>query len=456
MGLKDKIYAHAPNVVQNLLISLFNSIAYKDRYGKHYKQFLKVYSKNKVLSIKELKELQKIKYEEFVSFTLKKAPFYSKFYQKINSPTKIENIKSLPILTKELLRKNCEEIYTIPKSKAVLSKTGGTTGVALEVRFTKKDVEERFAILDHFRKNYGYKLGKKTAWFSGKTLLNEKDIRKNRFWKSDYLFKVRYFSTFHISEHTAKYYLESLILFKPKYIIGFPSSLVELARMGKKLNIDFPIKINAIFGTAETITEQLKYELETYFKTKVLNQYASSEGAPFIVECPLGNLHLELQSGVFEVLDENNLPCKKGRLIITSFSTHGTPLIRYDIGDEIELSDATCTCGNNNPLVKEILGRSNDYLLSPEFGKINLGNISNTLKNVSGIIKMQVIQEEINSIDIKICIDPNKYSLNDEKIFLQNWRERMGNQQNITITIVSEISNEKSGKFKMVINKLME
>jgi hypothetical protein len=32
----------------------------------------------------------------------------------------------------------------------------------------------------------------------------------------------------------------------------------------------------------------------------------------------------------------------------------------------------------------------------------------------------------------------------------------MGNQQNITITIVSEISNEKSGKFKMVINKLMK
>ena len=456
MGLKDKIYLHAPNVLQNLLISLFNVLAYKNRYGKYYKQYLKVYSKNKSLNLNKLEEIQKLKYEKFVAFALNKAPFYKKFYQKINSPTKIENIKLLPILTKELLRKNCDEIYTIPKSKAILSKTGGTTGVALEVRFTKKDVEERFAMLDHFRKNYGYKLGEKTAWFSGKTLLNEKDIEKNRFWKSDYLFKVRYFSTFHISEHTAKYYLESLILFKPKYIIGFPSSLVELARMGKKLNIDFPIKINAIFGTAETITEQLKYELETYFKTRVLNQYASSEGAPFIVECPFGNLHLELQSGVFEVLDENNTPTKKGRLIVTSFSTHGTPLIRYDIGDEIELSEATCSCGNNNPLVKEILGRSNDYLISPDFGKINLGNVSNTLKNVSGIIKMQVIQEKINSIEIKICIDQNQYSLNDEKIFLQNWRERMGNQQNITISVVSEISNEKSGKFKMVINKLIE
>lgn len=455
MGLKDKIYRQAPNVVQNLMISLFNVLAYNDRYGNHYKHFLKVYEKNKSLSRTELIELQKVKFEKFVSFALKNAPFYSEFYQKINDPTNIENIKSLPLLTKETLRKNCENIYTISKNKAVLSKTGGTTGVALEVRFTKKDVEERFAILDHFRNNYGYQLGEKTAWFSGKTLLNEIDIQKKRFWKSDYLFKVRYYSTFHIAEGTAKFYLENLIKLNAKYIIGFPSSLVELARIGKKLNIEFPLGIKAIFGTAETITEQIKYELESYFKTKVLNQYASSEGAPFIVECPLGNLHLELQSGVFEVLDENNLPCKKGKLIVTSFSTHGTPLIRYDIGDEVELTDETCSCGNNNPLVKEILGRSSDYLISPEYGKINLGNISNTLKNVTGIIKMQIIQEEINSIHIKICTDPSEYNPNAEKIFLQNWRERMGYQQSITISVVNEIPNEKSGKFKMVVNKLM-
>jgi phenylacetate-CoA ligase len=454
MGLKDKIYTLAPNVIQNLMISMFNLLAYKDRYGKHYKQFLKVYSKNKSLTLEELIELQKKKFEDFISFAAKNTSFYMNLYQNIEEPYKIQNLQTLPILTKEMLRKNCEEIFTLPKNKAVISKTGGTTGVALEVRFTKKDVEERFAILDNFRNNYGYKLGEKTAWFSGKTLLNDKDIRKNRFWKSDYLFDVHYYSTFHISDRTAKYYLENLIKLNPKYIIGFPSSLVELARLGIKLNIDFPKGIRAIFGTAETITEQLKIEVEDYFKTRILNQYASSEGAPFIVECPLGKLHLELQSGVFEVLDSNNQQTKKGRLIVTSFTTHGTPLIRYDIGDEIELEEKSCKCGNNNPLVKEILGRSSDYLVSLDYGKINLGNISNTLKNVTGIIKMQVIQEEVNSIHIKICTDPKEYTQNAEKIFLQNWRERMGNQQIITIEIVEEIPNEKSGKFKMVINKL--
>ena len=456
MGLKDKIYTLAPNIIQNLMISMFNLLAYKDRYGKYYNQFYKVYSKNKSLSLKELKDLQKFKFEKFISFAMKNSSFYKILYQNIEEPFKIENLQTLPILTKEMLRKNCEEIFTLPKNKSVLSKTGGTTGVALEVRFTKKDVEERFSMLDHFRNNYGYKLGEKTAWFSGKTLLNDKDIRKNRFWKSDYLFDVHYYSTFHISDRTAKYYLENLIKFNPKYIIGFPSSLVELARLGIKLNIDFPKGIRAIFGTAETITEQLKIEVEDYFKTRILNQYASSEGAPFIVECPLGKLHLELQSGVFEVLDSNNQQTKKGRLIVTSFTTHGTPLIRYDIGDEIELAENSCTCGNNNPRVKEILGRSSDYLLSLDYGKIYLGNISNTLKNVPGIIKMQVIQEEVNSIHIKICADPKEYTQNAEKIFLQNWRERIGNQQMINITVVDEIPNEKSGKFKMVINKLMK
>lgn len=454
MGLKDKIYTLAPNIIQNLMISIFNLLAYKDRYGKYYKHCFKLHSKNKSLSLKELKDLQKLKFEEFISFAMKNTSFYKFLYQNIEEPYKIENLQTLPILTKEMLRKNCEEIFTLPKNKSVLSKTGGTTGVALEVRFTKKDVEERFSMLDHFRNNYGYKLGEKTAWFSGKTLLNDKDIRKNRFWKSDYLFDVHYYSTFHISDRTAKYYLENLIKFKPKYMIGFPSSLLELARIGKKLNIDFPKGIRAIFGTAETITEQLKIEVEDYFKTRILNQYASSEGAPFIVECPLGNLHLELQSGVFEVLDSNNLQTNKGRLIVTSFTTHGTPLIRYDIGDEIELEEKSCMCGNNNPLVKEILGRSSDYLVSLDYGKINLGNISNTLKNVPGIIKMQVIQEEVNSIHIKICADPKEYTQNAEKTFLQNWRERIGNRQIITIEIVEEIPNEKSGKFKMVINKL--
>jgi len=249
--------------------------------------------------------------------------------------------------------------------------------------------------------------------------------------------------------------LENLIKFQPKYVVGFPSSIMEIARYGFRHDIKFPKGvIKAIFPTAETITDEIRNTLSEYFHTKVLDQYASSEGAPFIYECPQGNLHIELQSGIFEVLDKNNQPASEGRMVITSFTTYGTPLIRYDIGDRLILSDRKCSCGNQNPLAERILGRIDDYIYSPETGKINLGNISNTLKDVKGIIKFQVIQNQLNEIIIKIIIDKEKFTSKYREKFLSNWRDRVGKKMSIKLVEIDEIPVEKSGKFRMVKNNI--
>ena len=196
--------------------------------------------------------------------------------------------------------------------------------------------------------------------------------------------------------------------------------------------------------------------IESFFQTKMYNQYASSEGAPFIFECEKGNLHLELQSGIFEVLDSNSLTSQSGRLIITSFTTEGTPLIRYDIGDSITLEDASknCTCGNHNPLVKEILGRIDDYIFSPDNGKINLGNISNTLKDTKGIVRFQVIQDSLDSLTILVVKDEKEYSKLIENKFIQNWRDRVGEEMSLEIKYVTDIPVEASGKYRIVKNNI--
>ena len=111
-------------------------------------------------------------------------------------------------------------------------------------------------MLDNFRGWYGYKLGKRTAWFSGKNLLTERDIRKNRFWKTDLKYKVRYYSTFHIKEDYLKYYVENIIRFQPEYMVGFPSTIIEIARYGLKYGYTFPRGIcKAIFPTAKVSSE---------------------------------------------------------------------------------------------------------------------------------------------------------------------------------------------------------
>jgi phenylacetate-CoA ligase len=444
--MKERIYQLLPGFLQNLLISLFNYLAYRKRYGGKYRYFRNLFKENTYLPLEALNKIQENKRREFTQYILNKSPFYYKLY--------IKHKNSFPVVSKEDIRKNIEQIYTIKKTVGIISKTGGTTGKSMEVLFTKEDMQERFALLDNFRSQLGYELGKKTAWFSGKNLLTERDIRKNRFWKTDYLYGVRYYSTFHMKQSYLKYYIENLIKYKPEFFVGFPSSIVEIAKYGMNNGYDFPSNtIKAIFPTAETITPDMREIIEIFFKTGVYNQYASSEGAPFIFECKNHKLHLELQSGVFEVLDGHNNFAKEGRLVVTSFSTHGTPLIRYDIGDTIELSDETCDCGNNNPLVKTISGRIDDFVYSPENGKINLGNVSNTLKGVHGIIKFQVIQNELNNLDILIMND-GYFTPKDEKKFINNWRDRTGNNMTIKLKKVDDIPNEKSGKYRIVKNNI--
>ena len=456
-SLKERIYSKSPHFIQNCIVSIYNILAYKKRYSKNYSLFLKEYNINDNLSRLELEKIQIDKYENFIKNVMKKSTYYSTILKDVKEPHKLKNIKNLPILSKEVLRSNLNDVYTIGKTNSIISKTGGTTGKSLEVRYLFKDVEERFAVLDNFRNKLGYKLGKRTAWFSGKNLLTKNDINKNRFWKTDFYYKVRYYSTFHIHTKYLDFYIKNLIKFKPEFMVGFPSTMYEIAKYGIENNVDFPSGIiKAIFPTAETVTKEIRETLESYFNTNLYNQYASSEGAPFILECSNKKLHLELQSGVFEVLDDENNPVSKGKLVITSFNTNGTPLIRYDIGDQIELcpKSETCNCGNNNPLVKEILGRMTDYIYSEEIGKINLGNISNCLKGVNGIIRFQVQQHVKNTILLLIEKDKYIYTKKDEMMFLKNLRDRVGSKINIEINYVNEILVEKSGKFRLIKNTL--
>lgn len=455
--MKEKIYRNLPVFFQELLISIFNFKAYRIRYGGRYSEFYTVFLKNLKLTKEDLLEYQSKRFFDFVNKARRSSLYYNELYKDFKGDIKLENLKELPIINKESLRKSIKKVHTISYNKGVVSKTGGTTGKSLEVLFTRDNMQERFAMLDNFRANYGYKLGKRTAWFSGKNILTKKDLKNKRFWKTDYFHNVRYYSTFHIKEDYLDFYIKNLIEYKPKYFVGFPSTMLDIANYGLKKGYDFPKGIiKAIFPTAETVNFEMRKQIELFFKTRIINQYASSEGAPFIFECGKGNLHLELQSGVFEVLDENNNDCNSGQLVVTSFTTEGTPLIRYNIGDSIILDDPnkSCVCGNNNPLVREIIGRIDDFIYSPENGKINLGNVSNTLKNTKGILKFQVLQSELNSIIIKLVVDKKDYNENIKSIFLRNWRNRVGDKMKIKLQYVNKIEVEKSGKFRIVKNEI--
>ncbi|HHX8566599.1 TPA: phenylacetate--CoA ligase family protein, partial [Vibrio diabolicus] len=412
------------------------------RHSGIYREKFEYYKNLDGLTLDEAKEIQRKKLNDFLTFATKNSSWYEKF-------SDYNSLSQFPILTKEELINNLDKIKTIPDEKGIVSYTGGTTGASLKVIYTESDMQERFAILDSFRAIYGYKLGSKVAWFSGKEIVSKN--KSVKFHRDDYINKIRFFSTFHINKENFDFYWKALKDFSPEFIVGFPSSLYEICLIAKSRNLKLDTKVKVFFPTAETVLPVHRELIKEILGCVLIDQYASSEGAPFILECKEGKKHLQLLSGVFEVVDEKNQPAKSGELIVTSFNTHGTPLIRYKIGDRVTLGDSseTCKCGSPFPIVESIEGRNTDYIESPQYGKVNLGNISNATKGIEGIIQFQIIQYKINSVEVRLVVSECFDKLNKTK-FIEALKVRFGDEMFIDIIIVDNIEKENSGKFRIV------
>lgn len=440
------IVKYAPVSLQNLLISFYNYWQYKVRHAGSYTFYRKYYSDFSRKSQVEIENEAQTRLENLLNGAVNKSFWY-------RNCSSFKTLNEFPILNKNDIINNLEKIATISEKEAIVSLTGGTTGASMKVLYTKKNTQERHALLDHFRAQYGYKLGKKCAWFSGKNIVTQANLKKGICYRDDYINKIRFFSTFHITEKNFDVYWTAFCKFAPEYMVGFPSSVYELCSMAAVRGLKLENTVKAFFPTAETLLPVHREVISSVLGCKIADQYASSEGAPFILECEHGGLHIHPLTGVFEVVDENMQPAQEGEVLVTSFTTEGTPLIRYRIGDRIKLAPEgkQCACGSCFPLVEKIEGRSTDYILSPTHGKVNLGNISNSTKGVEGIIQFQVIQEELESVRV-LVVASSEFNDQEEHKFKAALAERFGPELVISLQVVSEIPKEKSGKFRFVKN----
>lgn len=447
MNIKEKLLNASPLILKNLALTVFNTYQYKVRHGKVYKKYRQYYYEADNFSAEQLNEAFQTKKNNFFEYVKENSPWYKNY--------NFENLSLLPILEKSDLVNHIDKIKTIKEKKGIINFTGGTTGTSMKTIYTVEDVQERMAVLDNFRANYGYKLGKKAAWFSGRNIISEKDISKGICSHYNYINKIRFYSTFHISQKNFDIYWNSLAEFKPEFIIGFPSSVYEICRIAESKGLILGHKVKVFFPTAETVLPQHRETISKVLGCKVVNQYASSEGAPFILECKEGRLHIHPLTGMFEVVDENLKPTTHGELLVTSFNSKGTPLIRYRIGDRIKLgpTDTLCTCGSIFPLVEAVEGRSNDYVVIPGKGRIFTVNLIDSIKGVKDLLLFQVIQEHKNELIVKVVVDQISGRFQDD-LFVSALRERVGNEIKITLQYVDDIKKESSGKFKLVKNLL--
>lgn len=451
MQLLEKIYDVSPIFFQNIMVSVSGYQRNLTRYGKIYYDYLNFLSDFDTWPLERKLEYQRNELVKFIRYTVSNSKFYKKLYKDIDieSIKDISDLKKLPIVDKEMLRENIDDVITIPRKGAVEGHTGGTTGKSLVVLFTPEDMMKRMAMLDHFKARVGFEHRKmKRATFNGKHIIPPKQ-KKKILWRYNAACKQMIYSSFHITEDNIKYYVDSLNKFKPQAIDGFFTCMCDIASYIERHKIKLDFTPIAIFPTSETLTKAGRELLERVFKCKVYDQYASSEGAPFVTECKEQVLHMELATGVFEHFKEGS-----DEILVTSFMTHGTPLIRYRIGDSMSFDEGSiCKCGIESPIVKEIQGRSLDFLYTAEGAKINAGNVANLFKNMpNALIRAQAIQERLDEIKIKLEVDKKLYKPEYDDLLKDEFLHKFGKGTRIIIEHVDEIPREKSGKFRMIKN----
>jgi phenylacetate-CoA ligase len=109
--------------------------------------------------------------------------------------------------------------------------------------------------------------------------------------------------------------------------------------------------------------------------------------------------------------------------------------------------EQTCRCGRGGVLLEKIVGRIEDYIITPE-GNI-VRRLGHVFKNTVGVVNAQINQEYKREIVINIVKDHN-YNSDSEREIIKEARSRLGNSISIQIKYTNKIEKEPNGKYKFI------
>jgi phenylacetate-CoA ligase len=123
---------------------------------------------------------------------------------------------------------------------------------------------------------------------------------------------------------------------------------------------DFPA-LRALFVGGEPLSVNRRRRISEIWGVPVVEEYGATETPCLGGQCPEGRMHLWSDQAVYEVYDPATGEVRqdgRGQLVVTQLYREAMPLLRYNIGDEVEVSLVDdCPCGWHLPTVR-VLGRA--------------------------------------------------------------------------------------------------
>lgn len=320
----------------------------------------------------EIKTFQEQKLMEVLSYVNENSPYYKSLFLKENIDIKsiksIADLALLPVTTKENLQKYNDDFLCVPSNKIIdYATTSGTLGDPVTFGLTDSDLD---------RLAYNEAISFDCAGIKEGDIVQLMTTIDRRFMAGlAYFLGLRKMKVgvIRVGAGIPELQWDSILKYKPTYLITVPSFLLKLIEYAESHNIDFNnSSIKGAICIGESLRNQdfsmnvLSKKITDKWGLNLFSTYASTEMSTAFTECEHGvggHHHPELI--IVEVLDEQNNPVQNGEsgeLTFTTLGIEAMPLVRFKTGDIVQLHTDPCLCGRNTLRVGPVIGRKQQMI----------------------------------------------------------------------------------------------
>jgi len=367
----------------------------------------------------------------------------------------VPDLVRLPLLDKAAIRENIEALKADDAQNLVRYNTGGSTGAPLTFFVGRHRVSHDVAAKWRATRWWNVDIGDReiVIWGSPIELSAQDRVRMVR----DTLMRTELMSAFATTEAGLDGHVERIRQRKPKMLFGYPTVLARIASHAEDKGIRLDqLGIRVAFVTSECLYPSQREQIERVFGCPVANGYGGRDAGFIAHQCPGGKLHITSEDIVIEVLDPEGrqLPAgESGEIVVTHLQSGDFPFIRYRTGDVGALDPEPCSCGRTLPVLKEIHGRTTDFLINQDGTLIHSAALAYIMRDLPAVRAFKVIQETLDWTRVQIVYD-GQFDDKARQTVEAGFHARMGKQVKIEVELVPEILPEKSGKYRYCVTKL--
>ena len=406
-----------------------------------------------------LQDYQLSRLRDFLSDVQAHVPYYRHLFAELGFDAtgiqSLSDLKQIPLLNKSMIREHTDALKSDQAQHLIRNNTGGSSGEPLVFFIGKQRVSHDIAAKWRATRWWDVDIGdtEMVIWGSPIELGAQDRLRNLR----DRILRTRLLPAFEMSAQKLDQFLDEIRRMRPKMLFGYPSALSHIARHAEEkgqMMDDLGIKV--AFVTSERLYDEQRQQISKGFNCLVANGYGGRDAGFIAHECPDGRMHITAEDIVVEIIDAqgNTLsPGQLGEIVVTHLATHDFPFIRYKTGDMGVLDDQPCTCGRSLPVLKEIQGRSTDFVVAHDGTVMHGLALIYILRDLQQISAFKIVQESLDRVKVWVVAKASLDAVLICKIE-QDFKDRLGQSVSIIIEQVDQIPPEKSGKFRYVISKV--